>query len=134
MAFMFRDCRKPQQMSLSVASTLGMNQTRHLLRTCLNCYHCTSLLLIVNSELLLIDFNTSAAASEAHAAQFDIMYAVFCEHLKRLYCQCDICFQVPFEKREFSLGITSLSNSIGIGLVLAIALPVLRVLCQLPNR
>jgi battenin len=45
---------------------------------------------------------------------------------------CYICFQVPFEKREFSMGITSLSDSIGIGLAGAIALPVHNILCQLP--
>jgi len=41
--------------------------------------------------------------------------------------------EVPFEKREFSLGITSLSDSIGIGLAGAIALRVHKVLCQLPK-
>jgi hypothetical protein len=61
MTFICRDCRKPQQISFSAASTLSTNQTRHLLPTCLNCYCCTSLLLMVNCELHLIDFNTSAA-------------------------------------------------------------------------
>lgn len=45
---------------------------------------------------------------------------------------CYICLQVPFEKREFSMGITSLSDAIGIGLAGALALPVHNILCQLP--
>ncbi|PNF26521.1 Battenin [Cryptotermes secundus] len=44
-----------------------------------------------------------------------------------------ISVEVPFEKREFSMGITSLSDSIGIGLAGAIALPVHNILCQLPK-
>ncbi|XP_021930411.1 battenin isoform X2 [Zootermopsis nevadensis] len=44
-----------------------------------------------------------------------------------------ISTEVPFEKREFSMGITSLSDAIGIGLAGAIALPVHNILCQLPK-
>jgi hypothetical protein len=46
---------------------------------------------------------------------------------------CCVCFQVPFEKREFSMGITSLADAIGIGLAGAISLPVHNILCQLPK-
>lgn len=44
-----------------------------------------------------------------------------------------ISAEVPLEKKEFSMGITSLSDSIGIGLAGAIALPVHNILCQLPK-
>ncbi|XP_069693085.1 battenin isoform X2 [Periplaneta americana] len=44
-----------------------------------------------------------------------------------------ISTEVPFEKREFSMGITSLSDAVGIGLAGAIALPVHNILCQLPK-
>jgi battenin len=50
-----------------------------------------------------------------------------------VFCHYDIFFQVPLEKKEFSMGITSLSDSIGIGLAGAIALPVHNILCQLPK-
>nr|CAD7444752.1 unnamed protein product [Timema bartmani] len=42
--------------------------------------------------------------------------------------------QVSEDKREFSMGITSLSDAVGIGLSGFISIPVHNVLCQLPRR
>ncbi|PSN40420.1 Battenin [Blattella germanica] len=44
-----------------------------------------------------------------------------------------ISTEVPYERREFSMGITSLADAIGIGLAGAIALPVHDILCALPK-